>query len=170
MGRVTIAADEVEGEQDRFEAFTARLNAFNDLLHKQAGEYGLRGLQDSYFFALSLNGPLIVCDDLLRYYGTLDAGALEKLLDTQIPGLWRIYQNASIRRVTGWQELWGLPRTNEYAIEMGSVFLFGCSAPLTQTALNALFQLEEQGTGKRRAEGFGYISVSDQFHQEIEMR
>jgi CRISPR-associated protein Csx10 len=63
---------------------------------------------------------------------------------------------------------------NEYAIETGSVFLFSCNAvkgsPEHETLLQQLFTLEERGIGKRRAEGFGRVRVSDQFHQGREVR
>ncbi|HWS84702.1 MAG TPA: hypothetical protein VN207_10640, partial [Ktedonobacteraceae bacterium] len=96
-----------------------------------------------------------------------DTDTLQELLDCTIPKLECIYYAASLRRVTGWQELWGTPRTREFAIESGSVFLFACSSPPDQTLLKALFALEEHGMGKRRAEGFGRVCVSDQFHQQI---
>ncbi|MBV9710203.1 MAG: hypothetical protein JO011_04715, partial [Ktedonobacteraceae bacterium] len=69
---------------------------------------------------------------------------------------------------TGWQELWGTPRAAEYAIESGSVFLFTCPSPPDNALHNALFALEEQGMGKRRAEGFGRICISDPFHQLVQ--
>jgi len=134
-------------------------------------------LKGRHFFALTLHSPLILCDELLRYRGCIDAAALTEMLknfqipDLKIPDLELIYHTASIRRVTGWLELWGTPRINEYAIETGSVFLFTCSSRLDNTKIqDALFELEEQGAGRRRAEGFGRLCVSDQFHQEIELR
>jgi CRISPR-associated protein Csx10 len=36
--------------------------------------------------------------------------------------------------------------------------------------LKALFELEEAGVGRRKAEGFGRICVSDQFHQEVALK
>jgi CRISPR-associated protein Csx10 len=85
-----------------------------------------------------------------------------------VPEIKDVYCAARVRRVSAWQQLWGTPRTNEYAIESGSVFLFSCASPPSEALLKALFQLEEQGIGKRRAEGFGRVRVSDQFHQQVE--
>jgi CRISPR-associated protein Csx10 len=169
MGKVGLSADRVEDKQDRFTTFTKRLDDFDRLLHDQA-KGKLSGLDSLYFFALTLHSPLILCDDLLRYRGTIDKEALAELCGREIPGLERVYQAASVRRITGWQELWGMPRTNEYAIDMGSVFLFACSAPLDSSIYRALFELEEHGAGQRRVEGFGRLCVSDQFHQEIDLR
>jgi CRISPR-associated Csx10 family RAMP protein len=170
MGKVTIGVKRLEEAQNDFASFQERLCGLNNLLHKQANK--INGLDDSFYFALTLHSPLILCDGLLRYRGTIDEDVLQELLGPgyQISGLKRIYQAASVSRVTGWQEMWGLPRTNEYAIDTGSVFLFECTQPLDEEVMHRLFDLEEQGAGKRRVEGFGRICVSDQFHQEISLR
>lgn len=173
MGKVTLNvenAEEEEEQQNRFALFTKRLYALDDLLHKQAEAFKVDGLQHAFFFSLTLHAPLILCDDLLRYRSSIDTHMLIDLLGCQVPGLQCIYQAASVRRVTGWQELWGMPRMNEYAIDTGSVFLFACTSPPGEEALQALFKLEEHGAGKRCAEGFGRVCVSDQFHQEITLR
>lgn len=183
MGKVTINVEQpIERPKeplDPFKSFQKRLNKFDELLHERAQPFNLHNLQNKFFFALTLHSPMILQDELLRYQGNIDAATLERLLkerllkeklyDRSIPGLERIYQNARLRRVAGWQELWGVPRTSEYAIEAGSVFLFTCSSKPDDALYKALFTLEEQGIGKRLAEGFGRVSVSDQFHQEIEL-
>jgi CRISPR-associated protein Csx10 len=81
-----------------------------------------------------------------------------------------VYQCASVRRVTGWHQLWSTPKTNEYAMETGSVFLFAYLDSLDNALSEALFDLEEQGVGRRRAEGFGRVCVSDPFHLEVKLR
>jgi CRISPR-associated protein Csx10 len=176
MGKVTIKAEQPKKAQRApFELFKQRLEEFDALLHSQAEDFKLTGLENSFFFALTLHSPLILQDESLRYQGSIDgntnattkAARLEQLVDCAIPGLERIYQNAGVRRVAGWLELWGTPRMNEYAIEPGSVFLFACEGKPGEEAYQALFHLEQEGTGKRRAEGFGCVCVSDQFHQEI---
>ncbi len=66
-------------------------------------------------------------------------------------------------------DLWGTPRTNEIAIDAGSVFLFGST--LSKKDLEeALFGLEREGIGQRRAEGFGRVCVSDPFHCEVKLK
>jgi CRISPR-associated protein Csx10 len=167
MGKVTVNVERPKGQQNPFESFQERLNKFDALLHRQAKLFNLSGLENKFFFTLTLHSPLILCDELLRYRGNVDVNCLENLLDCSVPGLEPIYQNARIRRVTGWQELWGVPRTNEYVIEAGSVFLFACTARPEDKVYKALFTLEEQGAGKRQSEGFGHVCISDQFHQEI---
>jgi CRISPR-associated protein Csx10 len=171
MGKVMFQIREDEREEKGYFAdFVARLSAFDQLVHAQ-------NIQDSrYFFALTLHSPLILYDEFLRYRGTIDAQTL--LQDILHWGnedikLKQIYQAASIRRMTGWQEIWGMPRMNEYAIDAGSVFLFACDVaegtPEKAMLLRKLFELEMWGVGARRAEGFGRVCVSDQFHRERRM-
>ncbi len=172
MGKVTfeIKADK-RAEKQYFAEFVERLSAFDLLVHAQ-------NIQDSrYFFALTLHSPLILYDEFLRYRGTIDEQTLlQDMLhwgNNQDIKLKQIYQAVSIRRMTGWQEIWGTPRMNEYAIDAGSVFLFACDVadgtPEKAMLLRKLFELEMQGAGARRAEGFGRVCVSDQFHRERRM-
>jgi CRISPR-associated Csx10 family RAMP protein len=173
MGRVQLDTQRVEEGQISFDAFTKRLELFNEKLRERADGLGLTTLPYRYFFALTLHSPLILCDDLFRYHSTIDTDVLKNLLESAIPEidytvpeLTRIYYTASMRSITGWQELWGTPRMSEHALDSGSVFLFACSSPPDQNMLKALYALEEQGIGKRRAEGFGRVCVSDPFHQQ----
>jgi len=168
LGKVSFAIEGMEDEDERHTQFAERLQAFDELLKTKAREIHLHDLKQSYF-VLTLHSPLILHDNLLRYRGTIDEDTLAELLSVPASEFECIYQAASIRRVTGWHELWGTPRTNEYAIETGSVFLFGSSQPLA-ALLGPLFELEEQGAGKRRTEGFGRVCVSDAFHKEIKQR
>ncbi len=171
MGKVSIEAIESNIElQVRRTDFAARLQSFNAQLLENAAHWGLKDCQHNYFFVLTLHSPLILSDEFLRYRGTLDADVLSELLKIPLEGLEHVYHCASIKRVMGWQELWGTPRMNEYAIDSGSVFLFRCVTPPAPPVIDALFQLEEQGIGKRRAEGFGRVCISDPFHKEINLK
>jgi Uncharacterized protein predicted to be involved in DNA repair (RAMP superfamily) len=177
MGKVHITLHDSVEQQGSLEQFTRRLNALNKKLKQASQAYTeLKRMQDYYYFSLTLHAPTILQDELLRYRGSIDANVLLQLLrelDDQLAedmNLHCIYQQASIRRITGWQELWGTPRTNEYAIETGSVFIFKCPLAQRDALLPTLYHLEETGIGKRRAEGFGRIRISDEFHQEVPWR
>src|SRR2546421_3278248 len=65
MGKVKINTDRPKERQDAFELFRKRLHKFDDLLRAQAEHYNLSGLEDIFFFALTLHSPLILCDELL---------------------------------------------------------------------------------------------------------
>ena len=166
MGKVKIEVVESREEvQERKANFAIRLQSFNSLLVKNIARRRLENFYRDYFFAITLHSPLILSDEFLRYRGTIDASILKELLEIPVEGLEQVYQCASIKLIMGWQELWGMPRANEYAIDTGSVFLFRYTSP-DQRVVDALFGLEEQGIGKRRAEGFGRICISDSFHKE----
>ncbi len=170
MGKVTLRCepreDEQQSEEHRYNNFKQRVQNFDAALRAQAGALASK----SCYFALTLHAPVILCDDALRYYGTLDAATLAQQAGLSDTPFKLLYQNAHTRRITGWQELWGTPRTNEYAIDTGSVFLFSCEhAPDDDSWLRPLFEMEEKGLGKRRSEGFGRVYLSDPFHLEVRL-
>jgi len=174
MGKVHLAVEPLEDEEDRFSQFKQRLEKFSTTLRdlaKQtfdADKYDLA--LKPFYFSLTLHSPVILRDPLLRYCGTINEETLEELLHIPADNFQLIYQAASTRRVSGWNELWGTPRTNEYAIDTGSVFLFGTTIEPTDSLWQALFRLEEEGAGRRRTEGFGRICVSDPFHLEVTLK
>ncbi len=182
MGQVSISVESMENEQDSSRFFQTRLQRFNDKLHEAVKRFSatkeVKEFSAStdfkldlspFYFALTLHSPVILRDNLLRYRGSINEEALGELLHLPADQFDLIYQSASTRRVTGWNDLWGTPRTNEIAIETGSVFLF--ESRLSQKDVEkALSKIESEGIGQRRAEGFGRVCVSDPFHLEGEVR
>lgn len=66
--------------------------------------------------------------------------------------------------IGGFNRKWGLPLPQALTVQMGSVFVFdkpNCDE-------SKLRQLEEQGIGERRAEGFGRVAVN--WHTEPELK
>lgn len=189
LGKVELELtfqSEVGHEEARFTAFKERLALFDAALKARASGYGYENRLAPYYFALTLHAPVILHDEALRYRGTLAGETLAELIglredvedneraeQPQHP-LKLLYHAAGIQRVAGWQELWGTPRANEYAIESGSVFLFASSIATEDSAhttlLRRLFELEERGLGQRCAEGYGRIVISDPFHREGAMQ
>jgi len=154
-----------EAKREDLACFEQRLKCFNDALQMQAQEAGVKAL-DSFYFAITLRSATILCDAFLRYRTTLDAATLGRELEEPSDTFKTIYQATEIQRITGWNELWGTPRPNDHALAMGSTFLFACTRQLDAKLLQALYTLEETGLGRRRAEGFGRICISDPFHLE----
>jgi CRISPR-associated protein Csx10 len=175
MGDVTVNANPLVRED--FAQFEARLEDFNTKLIARLNQDDAPvndKYRHQYYFALTLYTPAILYDPFLRACKTIDGKLLAALLSdlVTIPDkitFIQIYQASSIQRVTGWNELWGTPRTNDYAMETGSTFLFTCAHKPDQKLLQALYQLEETGIGRRCAEGFGRISISDPFHLESDI-
>lgn len=167
MGQVEIKL--AHAKQVDITILSSRLNNFDVAVKQQAQSAGVQAL-DPFYFAITLQSPTILRDLYLRHQKTLDAASLPAWL--RLPALaytFRcVYQSIGIQRITGWNELWGTPRASDYAIEMGSTFLFACSHEADENLLQALYALEETGIGQRRAEGFGRVRISDPFHLEGE--
>jgi CRISPR-associated protein Csx10 len=186
MGKVRINVEikETNTVEDRLTNLKRRVEDLDAFTHKTITKFGagaedIQKLSKQFFFALTLHSPVILTDEFLRYRSRIDVEALYELFgiaydkqneQTNVYNLKSVYSNFSYRRVTGWQELWGTPRTNEYAIDTGSVFLFQCDKDKREKVLDALFNLEELGIGNRRAEGFGRVCVSDPFHLRGEQK
>jgi len=109
-----------------------------------------------------LTSDIIVQDSLLRFCRAIEP---YHLATRGIPEAEPIYQNSSTRRVMGWHHLWGMPKADELAISMGSVFLFGFKQPFNDW--QALFDLQTEGLGLRRREGFGQLMIANPFHWEV---
>ncbi|HEY6542959.1 MAG TPA: hypothetical protein VIZ18_18600, partial [Ktedonobacteraceae bacterium] len=171
-GKVHLTASLLEDKSDRFELFKARLSRFDTALRERAGLIkDFKPELKSFYFVLTLHSPAILCDELLRYRSTIDKDMLANMIglhEKENP-FEVLYQSASTRRITGWNELWGTPRANDIAIDSGSVFLFESEKSLEDLA-SKLYTLEEEGIGKRRAEGFGRVYISDPFHLEVKLQ
>jgi CRISPR-associated protein Csx10 len=169
FGKVLFDVSPSEDIEDNFEAFKQRLQAFDTALRAQVREFGLEP-PHRFYIALTLHAATMLCDDLLRYEGTITGKQLARQVRLPDDLFELLYQSASMQRVMGWQELWGLPRAHAYAIEAGSVFLYAVAQPLDDAWAHPLFELEQHGIGQRRAEGFGRVCVSDLFHLEGKLR
>jgi CRISPR-associated protein Csx10 len=172
LGRVDFTVQPLPDTENNFTTFKRRVQIFNDSLRMQAKQSGLT-LPHPCYIALTLHAPVILHDEWLRQEGCISAQRLAKLtgLDRVSDDLFTLlYYSTSIRRLMGWQALWGLPRAYDYALEAGSVFFYAVNQPIDDTWLSPLFELEQHGIGQRRAEGFGRIAIADPFHQEVTLR
>ncbi|WP_052887895.1 RAMP superfamily CRISPR-associated protein [Thermogemmatispora carboxidivorans] len=172
LGAVELTLTPLQDAATSLARFRERLLTFDRRLKDYLASHELCNDQKPFYFALTLYSPTILCDEFLRYRGRIDETALAELLGPPFTSddLRCLHTAAALRRVTGWNDLWGLPRPAEYAIERGSVFLFAYwerSGAGLDRLIEALFRLEEEGIGRRRNEGFGRVCVSDPFHFEV---
>ncbi|RAQ96014.1 RAMP superfamily CRISPR-associated protein [Thermogemmatispora tikiterensis] len=179
LGSVELTLTPLQEPSASWEHFRQRLLTFDRELKDYLATYGTPGPRkgqgqgtEPFYFALTLYSPAILCDEFLRYRGRIDEVVLAELLGPPFTReeLRALHMAAALRRITGWNELWGLPRAAEYAIERGSVFLFAYwmhSDADRDELIKALFRLEEEGIGRRRNEGFGSVRISDPFHFEV---
>jgi len=174
MGKVELALEPLEDKPFGYGLFIERLENFNRTMQKVLEDAKVQVEPRPFYFALTLHAPAILRDPLLRYRGSINEEALAELLGNSTfahENFERIYQAASVQRITGWNDLWGTPRLQEIAIESGSVFLFACKDEKSKKGLyEALFRLERDGIGERTAEGFGRVCISDPFHREEGLR
>jgi CRISPR-associated protein Csx10 len=166
-GQGSVEIQLADAPQGNIAQFGSRLASFNEAVQNLAQEANVADLAP-FYFAITLQSPAILCDAFLRYQKTLEPAPLSALLKPVTCKLRRIYQSVGLQRITGWNELWGTPRSPDYALEMGSTFLFACDRQLDDDLIQALYTLEQTGIGRRRLEGFGRISISDPFHLERE--
>nr|BBH94808.1 CRISPR-associated RAMP protein Csx10 [Thermogemmatispora argillosa] len=175
LGAVELTLTPLQDPSLSLAGFRERLLTFDRRLRDYLTDYKIpepcQG-RKPFYFALTLYSPTILCDEFLRYRGRIDETTLAELLGSPFTSndVRCLHTAAAVCRVTGWNDLWGLPRPAEYAIERGSVFLFAYwerSDVDLDRLIEALFRLEEEGVGRRRNEGFGCIRVSDPFHFEV---
>ncbi|HYV07030.1 MAG TPA: hypothetical protein VFB82_20710 [Blastocatellia bacterium] len=136
----------------------ARCIGFDAALRQAAGD----DAHHAFYMAVTLAADCILSDRAGRYRLQMTADTLAEAWG--ISGAELIYCNAVPRRVTGWNDRWGLPKADEWAIGMGSVFLFGL---VSEPDWQALARAQEQGCGTHRSGGFGAVRISDQFHVEV---
>lgn len=73
--------------------------------------------------------------------------------------------------VGGFNRKWGLPLPQAWAVKMGSVFVFDAPQVADPSAWEQkLRELEWNGIGERRAEGFGRVAVNWQNEAKLDLR
>jgi CRISPR-associated protein Csx10 len=146
--------------------FKDRLTQFDDAVKTQAKVYGF-SLDDSFWFAVTCCSDAIIRANDLRYKTSLTANDMATQLKVGENDIQFVYHDASVVKIRGWNTLWRLPKTVELAISKGSVFMFTYTKTPDDPFFQALYDLEQEGIGSRKAEGFGWIVISDEFHQEV---
>lgn len=114
-------------------------------------------------FSITLFSDAIIIDKFMRYKSYIDEQYLKE--EFNLDNVEFISAFNSTREILGWNAAWGLPKEKELAIEKGSTFFFKCDAD-QKNLLETLEQIEIEGIGLRREEGFGRVYVCDPFHIE----
>jgi len=148
------------------EQFVERLRKFDAKVKEQAGKYEV-DVGNWFYFAITCCGDVILREGDLRYATRITDAYLRQLFG--MSDIHAVYHNAAVARVRGWNALWRLPKTVEPAIAKGSVFMFKSKGMPhdDDEFFQKLYLLEQDGIGSRKAEGFGWISISDDLHQEV---
>jgi CRISPR-associated Csx10 family RAMP protein len=141
-----------------------------------------------FLFSISLPTGAILLDKALRY--TLDLAEMVPWLPLLPPPelpqrgsnfldwpgcafanghLWCVTAVTQHERLRGWNAAHGLPKADEWLVSRGAVYLylFEGDAASRQQLYKYLQQLQIEGVGARRNEGFGYVVLDDDFHLDF---
>jgi CRISPR-associated protein Csx10 len=122
------------------------------------------------YFSLTLLSHLALRDNLLRpVLGEITPqhfGLLPQVIWVHYPGAVQPVVYLSTITVAGWNVATGLPKTDTVALARGSVLLGQCEAAQEPAVLARLAEIEAQGVGERRGEGFGRVAVCYPIHYE----
>ena len=153
-----ISWRESSGAESLLEVRWAQLNKAVQRLwrHFEAGE------PEGEYFSLTLESSLIRRDRRLLWPQTDIPNASELGLPGDIkPG--RCVLNTVV--IQGWNAALGLPKADTPALGPGTVLLYRLVDPTQKEAvLKRLRQIEDEGIGERRGEGFGRVRACDPFH------
>lgn len=185
-GDVHVEIGEATAPEDRRTQVDRWLQWSSDL-HDFLRTFAISELtSDGFFFAVSLPAGAVIVDRFLRY--SLDPadmiGWLPRMpaVSTAFPLQNReprsLESGGTVRwvaavtgheRLRGWNAAHGLPRQDEWAVGRGATYVYRFEGtPDQREALVArLAALADDGIGLRRNEGFGVVSVSDEFHRRF---
>lgn len=138
-----------------------RLDRFQD---------GLPDTDKFLYFSLTARSPLLVYDDTGSPARTLSPDVLRGYLSTVPKDLEPVEDATFIERetLTGWSQAWGLPKPLTSAIAAGSVFTYRVPKTERDAVLAFLKEIEDNGLGERRSEGFGDLAACDPFHVDCD--
>ena len=178
------AATAPEDSGTQLERWLRWSSDMHDFLRKQ---FGIRDLSaDGFFFAVSLPTGAVIVDRFLRY--SLDPAEMIGWLP-RMPAVSAAFplrnreprpleSGGTVRwvaavtgheRLRGWNAAHGLPRQDEWAVGRGATYVYRFEGtPAQRGALvSRLAALADDGIGLRRNEGYGVVSVSDEFHRRF---
>ena len=161
MGKVRLHW--VEG-QTAFPSLEQRLERF-----QPRGPDGQPVDPKHLYFALTLRSPLLLYDGLGRPTTRATQEVLAAYASTVPTGLEMLPASVVEQEPwTGWSAAWGLPKPIVPVITAGSVLAFRAPAAEREPVIAFLREVEEEGLGERRAEGWGEVVACDPFHETFD--
>lgn len=141
-----------------------RWQKFNEAAQRAGGDPNLR------YFSLTLLSHLALRDSLLRpvlgQIGPQDFGLPDGIGWARYPDSDQAVHFMDKVTVAGWNAALRLPKPDTVALARGSVLLGQCGAGQEQAVLARLAEIEAEGVGERRSEGFGRVAVCYPIHYE----
>ena len=142
-----------------------RWEQFNEVAHNAGGDANCQ------YFSLTFLSHVALRDSLLRpvlgkiaprHFGLPDGVRFVHRRDSNEPV--RFLNQIALH---GWNAAQGLPKPDTVALARGSVLLFQCEKNQESEVFSRLAQIEAEGIGERRGEGFGRIAVCYPIHYQF---
>ena len=142
-----------------------RWKKFNEAAHKAGGD------ANCHYFSLTLLSHVALRDGMLRPvlgnivphdFGLPDGVEFVHRRDSHQPV--RFLNQIALH---GWNNAQGLPKPDTVALARGAVLLFQCDNENKSEVFSRLAQIETEGIGERRSEGFGRIAVCYPIHYQF---
>ncbi len=151
FGEVELTIDELEEAQTP----VFDIKSWNDGFRTKYGKLAGEEPEEGTYFCVKLESPAILVDMFLR--PTLD-------ISHDFPGVTPVLKVTRNQILRGWQTVWRMPKPDDLALSMGSVFLFRYRGQDFDGLFAHLSELVRTGIGLRREEGFGRVSICDPIH------
>ena len=142
-----------------------RWKKFNEAAHKAGGDANCN------YFSLTFLSHIALRDSLLRpvlgritphHFGLPDGARFVHRCDSNEPVR---FLNQIV--LQGWNAAQGLPKPDTVALARGAVLLFQCDNEKKSEVFSRLAQIETEGIGERRSEGFGRIAICYPIHYQF---
>lgn len=166
LGTVKIETLPLPTDAENIDTIRNRIAQMTQRFQTQAALYTRLGgksweSDETSIFTINLLSDAILLEDGWLPTQELSAQMLKQVTDIEAT-LLRSF--TTTKTVGGWQMMWHRPKLTHIAIAMGSLFVFQAHKPLDPAACKRLAELQRDGIGERRAEGFGQIRICDDFH------
>lgn len=164
LGAVTVERD--TGSAPPEPPLLDRVSMLTERFQRQAARYQRWGGTEWPIAPRSLFTVNLLSDAILFEQGWLPTQQLSADLLEELTGIRAKLVRAFSRPHTtsGWARLWQQPKPSVLAVGMGSLYLFQAEQPLTEAEAARLEQLQLDGVGERRQEGYGQVRICDTFH------
>jgi CRISPR-associated protein Csx10 len=183
FGRVSVNASGStvhENVRGRLADFNDKYSEIEDSLCGIAGEVTVADKHRLFSVNLRSDALLRTLEGLpsLEFNEEMLGDALSRIVNGQQPdellkrlNLRLIAQYTQPTQVSGWQTAWRLPKEVLLASRMGGLYVFSANAIDADdydSLIAMLEKLQAEGIGEMREDGYGQITICDQFHLEVE--
>ncbi|WP_129678070.1 CRISPR-associated RAMP protein Csx10 [Candidatus Chloroploca sp. Khr17] len=166
LGGVTLTAGPLQADDGA--AVAARIDRLTQRFREQAMIYKKLGGKKWMVGERNIFTVNLLADAILLDQGWLPTQQLSVAMLREATGieadLALVRAFTVTKSIAGWHTTWQQPKPANLAVGMGSVFVFLAAAPLSEADCAKLAELQQQGIGERRQEGYGQIRICDEFH------